>query len=131
MRDAEPTNLGTVGGNIDDAEAEDASFDFELGWSGATGSQAILHRLSPPELPERLGPCQAAQLSELLEYPDVPIRTLLESVKIDEKKERITVKSGSGRICSTCSALGHVPAFDRPSARRRVATGCPPRALVC
>jgi hypothetical protein len=92
LRDAEPTNLGTVGGEIDDAEGEEGSFDFELGWSGATGSQAILHRLSPPELPERLGPCQAAQLSELLEYLHVRIRTLLESVKIDEKKERITVE---------------------------------------
>jgi hypothetical protein len=91
LRDAEPTNLGTVGGELDDEEGVDPGFDFELGWNGATGSQAILHRLSPPELPERMGPCQAAQLSELLEYLHVRIRGLLESVKIDEKKERISV----------------------------------------
>jgi hypothetical protein len=91
LREEEPTNLGTVGGNADDAEGVDPSFDFELGWNGATGSQAILHRLSPPELPERLGPCQAAQLSELLEYLHVRLRVLLESVKIEEKKERVTV----------------------------------------
>jgi hypothetical protein len=74
------------------AEGEhDASLDFELGWSGASGSQAILHRLSPPELPERLGPCQAAQLSELLEYLHARIRTLLESVQVDEKQQRVTL----------------------------------------
>ncbi len=91
LRDAEAPNLGTVVRDQEDEEGFDASLDFELGWSGATGSQAILHRLSLPELPERLGPCQAAQLSELLEYLHVRIRTLLESVKIDDKKERISV----------------------------------------
>jgi len=89
LRDAEPDNLGTVGGGA--GEGHEHSLDFELGWSGATGSQAILHRLSPPELPERLGPCQAAQLSELLEYLHARLRTLLETVQVDEKQERITV----------------------------------------
>lgn len=89
LRDAEGENLGTVSGAA--GEEPEHSLDFELGWSGATGSQAILHRLSPPELPERLGPCQAAQLSELLEYLHARIRTLLDSVQVDEKHDRITV----------------------------------------
>jgi pSer/pThr/pTyr-binding forkhead associated (FHA) protein len=94
LRDPEANNLGTVGSDLGDGDVHDPSLDFEVGWSGATGSQAILHRLSPPELPERLGPCQAAQLSELLEYLHIRIRTLLESVQIDNKdnkQERVTL----------------------------------------
>jgi len=91
LRDSEANNLGTVGEDLSAEGEHDASLDFELGWSGASGSQAILHRLSPPELPERLGPCQAAQLSELLEYLHARIRTLLESVQVDEKQQRVTL----------------------------------------
>ena len=91
LRESESDNLGTVGQDAADDGPVEPSLDFELGWNGATGSQAILHRLSPPELPERLGPCQAAQLSELLEYLHIRIRSLLESVQVEEKKERVTV----------------------------------------
>ncbi|MBI2827500.1 MAG: FHA domain-containing protein [Planctomycetia bacterium] len=93
LRDAEGDSLGTIGGEATggDVAAINPSFDFEVGWSGATGSQAILHRLSPPELPERLGPSQAAQLSELLEYLHTRIRTLLETVQVEGKKGRVTL----------------------------------------
>jgi hypothetical protein len=91
LRDSEPDNLGTISGDVASEEELGPSLDFELGWSGATGSQAILHRLSPPELPERLGPCQAAQLSELLEYLHIRIRGLLETVQVDNKKGRVTL----------------------------------------
>jgi pSer/pThr/pTyr-binding forkhead associated (FHA) protein len=91
LRDSEVDNLGTVGTDLAADGNNDPSLDFELGWSGASGSQAILHRLSPPELPERLGPCQAAQLSELLEYLHVRIRTLLDSVQTDDKQQRVTL----------------------------------------
>ncbi len=90
LRDAEADNLGTVGHDGGE-DPHGPSLDFELGWNGATGSQAILHRLSPPELPERMGPCQAAQLSELLEYLHARIRGLLESVEVDDKKEQVTL----------------------------------------
>ena len=45
----------------------------------------------PPELPERLSPGQAAQLSELLEYLHIRIRTLLGTVKADERAEVVTL----------------------------------------
>lgn len=71
------------------------SLDYELNWSGDQQDlQATLHALQPPQVPRRLSPGQAAQLSELIEYLHVRIRRLLESVHIDEKTqpERITLK---------------------------------------
>jgi len=92
LRDAEADNLGTVDGGPSSGSSMEPSLDFELGWGGATGSQAILHRLLPPELPEGMGPCQAAQLSELLEYLHARIRTLLETVQVEPKKGRIALE---------------------------------------
>jgi hypothetical protein len=50
--------------------------------------------LQPPDLPRRLTPGQAAQLSELIEYMHVRIRRLIESVRIDErsKPERVSLE---------------------------------------
>jgi len=59
-----------------------ASLDFEVNWSDNPDAQAMLHSLQPPELPERLTPGQAAQLSELLEYLHQRIRDLVNSVEV-------------------------------------------------
>jgi pSer/pThr/pTyr-binding forkhead associated (FHA) protein len=70
------------------------SLDFELDWGGEHQDlQATLHVLRPPELPRRMSPGQAAQLSELIEYLHVRIRRLLESVHIDERQhnERVNL----------------------------------------
>jgi len=72
-------------------EPQAASLDFELNWSEDEDLQATLHALEPPDLPTRLSPAQAAQLSELLEYLHVRIRNLLASVKMDRREERITL----------------------------------------
>lgn len=84
-----------VNGTIDDEEKEKirkaVSLDFELNWREDDDLQATLHVLEPPELPERLGPGQAAQLAELLEYLHIRIRQLLASVKMDDQAERVTV----------------------------------------
>jgi hypothetical protein len=69
------------------------SLDFELNWTDDPTAQSTLHALSPPELPARLSPGQAAQLSELLEYLHLRIRTLLESVETSADDERVTLEA--------------------------------------
>jgi pSer/pThr/pTyr-binding forkhead associated (FHA) protein len=59
---------------------EAASLDAELNWNDDPDLQATLHTLLPPDLPEGLGPGQAAQLSELLEYVHARLRDLVNSV---------------------------------------------------
>jgi hypothetical protein len=68
----------------EEAEPEMASLDFEINWGLDPADQATLHTILPPELPARLGPAQAAQLAELLEYLHVRIRDLLASVRVEE-----------------------------------------------
>jgi hypothetical protein len=70
-----------------------SSLDFELNLGRDDDLQATLHVLQPPELPRKLTPGQAAQLSELIEYLHLRIRRLLETVRIDErsKPERVTL----------------------------------------
>ena len=53
--------------------------------------QNTLYALEPPELPQRLSPAQAAQLSELIEYLHIRIRDLLGSVKIKSPAERVSM----------------------------------------
>jgi pSer/pThr/pTyr-binding forkhead associated (FHA) protein len=72
------------------AKLEGASLDFELRL-GDPDLRATLHSLQPPELPERLGPGQSAQLAELLEYIHIRIRDLISSVKMKENGERVTL----------------------------------------
>jgi len=72
---------------------EAASLDFELNWSDDPELQATLHTLVPPELPERLGPGQAAQLTELLEYMHVRLRELIASVKVKSGGEQVTLEA--------------------------------------
>ena len=65
--------------------------DFELSWSQREDLQSTMHLWEPPQLPERLSPGQAAQLSELLEYLHLRVRRLLQTVKADDKAEKITL----------------------------------------
>lgn len=65
--------------------------DFELDWSADPSERGPLHSLEPPELPERLSPGQAAQLAELLEYINLRIRWLGESVDVNDKRETVTL----------------------------------------
>jgi len=67
------------------------SLDFELNWADNPDLQAMLHTLEPPQLPERMSPAQAAQLSELLEYLHIRLRRLLDSVEMDGKGERVAL----------------------------------------
>jgi len=89
------TQAGDASRTMGGAEAQQAlsaaSFDFELGRPEHANPDAPLHVLAAPDLPERLSPSQAAQLAELLEYFHVRLRTLLDSVVVDEKTEQVTI----------------------------------------
>ena len=63
--------------------------DYELNWSLESDLQATLHLLEPPDLPERLSPAQAAQLSELLEYLHIRLRNLLGSARTEEDSQKL------------------------------------------
>lgn len=63
--------------------ARQSALDFELNWGDDSNMEATLHALKPPELPERLSPGQAAQLSELLEYIHLRLRNLINGAQPD------------------------------------------------
>lgn len=69
-----------------------APLEFGLNWNEDADFQATLHALEPPDLPERLSPGQAAQLSELLEYLHIRLRHLLGSVEMDRTAQRVTLE---------------------------------------
>ncbi len=71
-----------------EALAEKVSLDFELNWRTDNNDlQTVLHILEPPEVPDRMDPVQAAQLSELIEYLHIRIRGLLENAQVDDSAE--------------------------------------------
>ena len=78
--------------------------DFEFEWGDDVDLQATLHILEPPDLPDRLDPGQAAQLSELIEYLHIRLRRLLGSVKMDRPTNSVvarpTTMAESGRPAS-------------------------------
>jgi len=55
--------------------------------------QARLFEVEPPDLPNRLSPVQAAQLSELLEYLHIRLRELVRGGQVDPKGERCILEA--------------------------------------
>ena len=66
-----------------------SALDFELNWGDETNIQATLQSMAPPELPDRLSPGQAAQLSELLEYIHLRMRGLIASAQPGGSSDQI------------------------------------------
>ena len=66
-----------------------SSLDFELNWSEDADLQATIHALEPPELPDRLTPGQAAQLSELLEFLHLRLRNFISNSETDNKANKV------------------------------------------
>jgi hypothetical protein len=91
LRRSDAATGGTIGAEEFGQSGEGASLDFEINWSDNSDARATLHALVPPELPERLSPSQAAQLSELLEYLHIRLRGLLATVHVDDGKECVTL----------------------------------------
>ncbi len=54
--------------------------------------QAKIYDLDPPELPSRMSPGQAAQLSEVLEFIHLQIRDLVSDIQADRKGEKIEIE---------------------------------------
>jgi pSer/pThr/pTyr-binding forkhead associated (FHA) protein len=68
-----------------------SSLDFELNWSEDADLQATIHALEPPELPDRLTPGQAAQLSEILEFLHLRLRNFISNGDADAKLNKVTL----------------------------------------
>jgi pSer/pThr/pTyr-binding forkhead associated (FHA) protein len=83
---------GTVGREDSPLSAKAKSVEFDLNLQDGADLQNTLYALEPPELPQRLSPAQAAQLSELIEYLHIRIRDLLASVKIKTPAERVSIE---------------------------------------
>lgn len=91
LRDQSNDHAQTMDADMLADKLEAASLDIELSWTEDPDLRATLHTLLPPDLPEGLGPGQAAQLSELLEYTHIRIRDLISTVKVDEDSERVAL----------------------------------------
>lgn len=89
---------------LDDEEVQQienvSSLDFELNMGENQDLQATLHVLQPPELPQRLSPGQAAQLSELIEFFHIRVRRLIDTVEPTDSEERfsLSLKQWQGLI---------------------------------
>jgi hypothetical protein len=83
---------GNAAGKEGDQVAPHADFQYELHWNPDPDQQSTLLGLQPPELPERLTPGQAAQLSEFIEYFHYRLRDLLESVQRADHNQPIVLE---------------------------------------
>jgi hypothetical protein len=112
--------LGTIGPEDQARSGQAPSLDFELNWSADPDVQSTLHTLQVPDLPERLGPGQAAQLCELLDYLHIRVRDLLNSVKIKADADRVVLEARQwqtlidlqARLASYLRAIGQPPEED-------------------
>ena len=92
LRGADSKNLAATSWASDLDSPQPPSLEFELNWSEDPDIHATFHIAEPPELPERLTPLQAAQLSELVEYLHLRIRDLLASVRSEPRDSRISLE---------------------------------------
>ena len=63
-----------------------------MNWSDDPDARMTLHTLLPPELPERLTPGQAAELSELLQYLHLRMRNVIQSVEVVRRSDKVTIQ---------------------------------------
>ncbi len=68
-----------------------SSAGFDLNWHDDEDLQATIHILEPPDLPSRMSPGQAAQLSELIEYLHIRVRHLLSTVEMNKNEDRVAL----------------------------------------
>ncbi len=87
--------------------------DMDLGWDSGTQSRSTLHIPKPPDLPVGLGPGQAAQLAEILEYMHLRSRAGRfgrDSRRKPQGRNRRGPLAGSARHSRPA---GRLPAADR------------------
>ena len=117
--DANPLGASHAAGTADDDSA-----DLDPDWADNLEIRDTLHSIEPPVLPQHLGPAQAAQMSELLEYLHNRIRTLLESVKFKApvRPDHAQLRSMAKPV-GRAGPLGELSAGDRRAGRARSLTG--------
>jgi len=91
LRGADLSQGVTLDADAVENEPDSAALEFELDWAKDPDAKATLHTLVPPELPTLLRPGQAAQLAELLQYLQLRLRGLVQSVKPKGKSDRVTL----------------------------------------
>ena len=72
-------------------QAQQAGADYEQNWAERLQEAADRKLRTPPTLPQKLSPLQAAQLSEVLEFCHIRLREVLASVKSESQQKRVTV----------------------------------------
>jgi pSer/pThr/pTyr-binding forkhead associated (FHA) protein len=94
-RDEIADRLATLRGAKREVDSEDpatgGALEYELNWTDNPQAGMTFRAAEPPELPKRLTPLQAAQLSELLEYLHLRIRDLLASVRTQPTEGQVTL----------------------------------------
>ncbi|HZZ28137.1 MAG TPA: FHA domain-containing protein [Pirellulales bacterium] len=83
---------GTIGREESLLLGKSGGSEFDLDLDKNADLHNTLYALAPPELPQRLSPAQAAQLSEMIEYLHIRIRELLASVKMKSPADRVTLE---------------------------------------
>jgi hypothetical protein len=92
MKEQEPTTGATI--DPSSLERHLSAGDFEINYNQeAVDIKGALHTLQPPDLPDRLSPGQAAQLSELLEYLHIRMRDLVNAAHVDDDSQKVTLDS--------------------------------------
>ena len=89
LRGVDVSAGATLSGDESNESSPPISLEYELAFGNEPDAQGTLHTLLPPELPERLSPGQAAQLSEMLQYFHLRMRGLVQSVKTKRKSEQV------------------------------------------
>jgi hypothetical protein len=85
---------GTFLPDDDVPAAREHSLEFGLAWDEDDELQAAFLTMEPPELPQKLSPCQAAQLAELIDYLHIRLRQLIGTVETDRRGQRVTLEFG-------------------------------------
>ncbi len=70
---------------------DSSSLSFEMRLGASEDIQHTLHMPIPPDLPTKLSPGQAAQVSELLEYLHLRIRYLIQQASIDDPTQQVHI----------------------------------------
>ncbi|TWT90831.1 FHA domain-containing protein FhaA [Pseudobythopirellula maris] len=63
----------------------------DIDWDDSQVISGTLHLPSPPDLPMGLTPGQAAQFSEVLEYLHLRSRSLVQSTKVDDEADAVSI----------------------------------------
>lgn len=104
-----------VGSSSKSSESEVA---LQENWKEDADYQLALLELEPPQLPQRLTPGQAAQLSEMIEYLSMQLRRVVQDAEIDPRRRQVKLsREHWQQVLDIQSRLSeYLRAIGRPSA---------------